>query len=88
MFLDVCYKCVYLDVAYGSHICVASVLSGCYVCLQWFSSVFQVLFASVSEACFKCFICLQTNVVYISSGRFKNRLGVAHVAMSPAYCSC
>ena len=46
------------------HTYVVSVLSGCCICLQWFSSVFQVGFASVSDVCFKCFICL---LLYVAS---------------------
>jgi hypothetical protein len=36
------------------HTYVARVLSGCCVCLQWF----LIVFSSVLDACFKCFICL------------------------------
>ena len=75
VFLDVRCKCVYVDVAYGPHICVASVLSGCYVCLQWFSSVF----ANILNACFKCFIYLQTYIASVATIRFKSRPCVAHV---------
>ena len=53
------------------HTYVASVLSGCCVCFTWFLSVF----ANISDACFKCFICLQTYVAS-ASGCFKSRLGV------------
>jgi hypothetical protein len=45
--------------------------------------VFSGVFASVSEACFKCFICLQTYVANISSECFKVDRGVAHVAKTP-----
>ena len=38
-------------------------------------------FANVSDACFKCFIFLQTRVAKVSSGCFKSRSGVVHVAM-------
>jgi hypothetical protein len=51
----------YLDVAYV---------------LQWFQ-VFLGVFISVSDVCFKYFICLQTYVVSVASGCFKSRLGVA-----------
>jgi hypothetical protein len=54
------------------HTYVACVLFGCWVWLKWFSSVF---FSNVSEACFKCFNCLQTyvatvvfNVFYLDVG--------------------
>ena len=46
---------------------VVSDLSGCCVCLRWFQVFFGV-FASVSGACFKCFISLKT---YVASGCFK-----------------
>jgi len=47
-----------------------------YVCNGF--KCFLCVFASVSYACFKCFIYLQTNV---ASEYFKTRLGVSHVAM-------
>jgi hypothetical protein len=43
IFLDVCCKCVYLDVAYFTHM-FASVLSECCVCFAMVSSVFQMSF--------------------------------------------
>ena len=53
IFLDICCKCVYLDVAYVStHMLQVFYLDVAYVC-----NVFQV-FLGVSDACFKCFICL------------------------------
>ena len=54
----------YLDVAYV---------------FQWFQ-VFSGVFASVSDTCFKCFICLQTYVANVLSGCFKSR---SSVAMAP-----
>jgi hypothetical protein len=48
---------------------VASVSSGC------FKSRYSVT-ASVSDACFMCFIYLQTYVASVGSGCFKNRSGV------------
>jgi hypothetical protein len=44
--------------------------------------VFLGFFASVSDACFKRFICLQTYVANALSGCFKSILGVAHIAMA------
>jgi hypothetical protein len=44
--------------------------------LKLFSSVFSGVFANVSDACFKCFICLQTYVASVVSRYFKSRLGV------------
>jgi len=40
--------------------------------------MFLGVFASVLDACFKCFICLLLYVVIIASGFFKNRSGVVH----------
>jgi hypothetical protein len=40
------------------HVYVASVLSGCYVCLCNSFKYFSGVSVSVSDACFKCFICL------------------------------
>jgi hypothetical protein len=60
------------------HTYVANVLSECCICLKWFSSIFHVFDASVSETCLKCFICLQTCVTSIASRCFKSRSGVAH----------
>jgi hypothetical protein len=56
-FLDVCCKCVILDVAYVSHICCKCFIWMLCMFLQWFQ-VFLGVFVSVSDACFKCFICL------------------------------
>jgi hypothetical protein len=53
------------------HTYVTIVLSRCYICLQWFS----IVFASVSDACFECFICL---LLYVASGYFKSRSGVTY----------
>jgi hypothetical protein len=46
---------VFIRMLHMFHTYVASVLFGCCVCLQWFLSVFSDVFASVSDACFKCF---------------------------------
>jgi hypothetical protein len=53
---------------------VASVSSGCYVCLNGFSSVFKSFFASILDACFKCFIYILLYVASVTSGCFKSRL--------------
>jgi hypothetical protein len=71
-FLDVCYKCVYLEVAYVSHLC-CSVLSGCCVYFTMAFKCFLYVFASVSDACFKYFIYLQTYVASVASACFKSR---------------
>jgi hypothetical protein len=57
------------------HTYVASALSGCYVCLQWFS----IVFASVSPGCFKCFICLFFYVASIAFECFKSVSDAAYV---------
>jgi hypothetical protein len=51
-FSDVCYECVYLDVAYF-YTYVVSVLSGCCICLQ----LFFKCFSCVSNTCFECSSC-------------------------------
>jgi hypothetical protein len=51
--------------------------------LQWFQ-VFSDVFASVLNACFKCFICLQTYVTSVVSGCFKSKSGVPSPS-SPYY---
>jgi hypothetical protein len=65
IFLDVCCKCVYLDVAYvHTYVCKCFIWMLC-MFLQWFQ-VFLGVFASISDVCFKCCICLQTYVVSIA----------------------
>ena len=74
-FLDVAYifthmmQVFYLDVAY--------VYNG-FKC-------FSVVFASVSDARFKCFICFHAYVTIVASGYFKTRSGVASFSSS-LYC--
>ena len=61
IFSIVCCKCVYLNVAYVSHIyckCLIWMLRMIYNGFQVFSGVF----ATVSDACFKFFICFQTYI--------------------------
>jgi hypothetical protein len=56
------------------HTYIASVLSECCICFyNGFSSVVKVFLASVSDECFKCFICLQTYVANVASECFKSR---------------
>jgi hypothetical protein len=79
--LDVVYTCMlhaYVKCFQVFHTSVASVVSGRCICLQWFSIVFRVFFASVLDTCFKCFICLLLYVAIIVSGCFKSRSSVAH----------
>jgi len=72
-----CCKCVYLDVAYVS----------AYAAVIWILRMFVMIFklfscfTSVSEACFKCFIYLQMYIASIASRYFKDRSGVANIAM-------
>jgi hypothetical protein len=40
--------------------------------------VFKCFFANVSDACFKCFICLPIYVAIVASGYFKSVSDVAH----------
>jgi len=75
VFSNVCYKCIYLDIAYVFiHMMQAFYLDVAYVynIFKYFSGVF----ASVSDACFKCFICFQTYVAIVAYGCFKTRSGV------------
>jgi hypothetical protein len=53
-FPDICCKCVYLDVAYVSHICLQVFLFRCYICFCNGFHVFSGVFSSVSYACFNC----------------------------------
>jgi hypothetical protein len=81
VFSDVCCKCVYLDVAYVSHICCkcfTHMLQVFYLHVAYVNNDFQVFFASVSDACFKYFICLQTYVISVASRCFKDRSDVTH----------
>jgi len=68
-FLDACFKCLYLDVAYVSHVCCICVLSDVAHGCNGFQ-LFSVFFSNVSEACFKCFNCLQTYVATVVFGCF------------------
>jgi hypothetical protein len=49
-----------------------------YVC-----NSFQILFKHFRKCfiCFKCFICLLLYVASVASGCFKNKSGIAHVAL-------
>jgi hypothetical protein len=68
-FLDVCCKCVYLDVAYVSHICCK--------CFTWMLRMFAMVFK-----CFHMFLQLfQTHVLSVSSV-FRCMLQVLHLDVS------
>jgi hypothetical protein len=82
MFPDACCKCVYLDIAYVSHI-----RSMCFIwMLHMVIMVFKCfhVFLSVLGACFKCFICLQTYVTTVVFGCYKSRSDVASLLL--AFC--
>ena len=77
-----CLKCMFEVFHLPSDICCKC----CIWMLHIFAMTFQVfsdVFASVLDACFKCFICIKTYVANISFGCYKSRLGVVHVAMVP-----
>jgi hypothetical protein len=67
-FLDVCYKCAYLDIAYVSHICYNSMFKY----FSWLSyvaiSVFMLQVTVVLSGCCICFThILQVYVPNVSS---------------------
>jgi hypothetical protein len=66
------------------HTCVASVYLDVAYVLQWFSSVF----ASVSDACFKCFISLQMYIACVAFGCFKSRSGIASPSLLSVSPQC
>jgi hypothetical protein len=73
------------------HTYFASVYPRCCICFAMVFNCFQVCFASVSDACFKCCICLKTYVASVASGYFKSRFGIPHVTMWPTCrspCCC
>jgi hypothetical protein len=82
-FSDVCSKCVWLDVAYVSHIYCKYFIWMLHMFHNGFKC-FLYVFASVLDAFFKGFICLQTYVASVVSGCFKSRSGVA----SPSLPQC
>jgi hypothetical protein len=95
MVVHVCCKCLF-PIFHLFLTCMLQVcLSGCCTCFTHMLQVFYLdvayvcngfqvffrCFVSVSDICFKCFICLQTYVASVVFRRFKSRLSVAHVAM-------
>ena len=57
--------------------------------MKMFFAMVSSIFASVLDACFKCFICLQMYVARVASECFKTKSGVAHVAMRVrSTCQC
>jgi hypothetical protein len=59
-----------------------------YLDVAYVCNGFQVFFmCNVSNACFKCFICLETYVSNAASERFESISGVTHVATGPTFCS-
>jgi hypothetical protein len=79
VFSDVCCKCVYLDVAYVSHICCKCFIWILHMFCNGFSNIFRCFCK-----CFRCVFYLSLDVfANVSSGCFKSRIGIAHVAMMP-----
>jgi hypothetical protein len=71
-FQTYCCKWVYRDVAYVSRIrCEYFIWILCMFAIVF--KCFSVVFANISEACLKCFICLLLYVASVASRRFKNR---------------
>jgi hypothetical protein len=68
VFSDACYKCIYLDIAFISHICCK-----CFMKMFRLFAMVSSISASVSDTCFKCFICLQRYVTSDASEYFKTR---------------
>jgi hypothetical protein len=69
-----------------SHICCKCSIWMLHIFCNGFK-VFLDVFTNVLDACFMCFICLQTYLSNVVSRCFKSRSGVAHVAMGSTYCS-
>ena len=84
LFFQTYVASVFIWMLYMFHTYVASVLSRYRVCLQWFSSVFSRIFASISNTCFKCFIRLLLYVASIASGYFKSRSAIASLSSPSA----
>ena len=84
-FPDACCKCVYLDVAYVSHIyCKCFIWMLCMFC-NGFKCLSGVL-ANVLDACFKCLIYLPTHIANVVSECFKSGSGVVSLS-SPSTSS-
>ena len=70
---SICFECFQV---FHTYVCK------CFIwMLHMFAMVFNCfsgVFASVSDACFKCFICLLLYATTVASGHFKSRSGVAH----------
>jgi hypothetical protein len=56
---------VFILMSHMFHTYVASLLSGCCICFAMAFHVFSGVFVSVSDAYFKCFICLQTYIANV-----------------------
>lgn len=79
-FPDTCCKCGYSNAAHVFYIYVAKCfyLNVVFVC-NGFHLFFMCFFISISDARFKCFICLQAYVSNVASGCSKSRLEVLHM---------
>jgi len=75
---------VFIWLLHMFHTYVASVFSGCCVCFTLIFKRFSGVFASVSDVCFKYFICFQTYIAIVASEYFKTRSGVA--SPFPPFC--
>jgi hypothetical protein len=84
-------KC-FMWILHMFHTYVASILSGRYICLQWFFSRVSKCFVSVLGACCNCFSCFVRMLQMFYLNVSKVNQDIAHVAMWPpatvAYCSC
>jgi hypothetical protein len=73
VFSNICCKCVYLNVAYISHICCNCFMWMSRMCCNSFQ-LFRVFVVMVSDV---CFIYLQMYVANVVFGYLKSKLGVA-----------
>jgi hypothetical protein len=79
-----CFIRMFVSVSSGFYICLqwfSNVSQAFLQVFEMFTMVFKCfssVFASVSDVCFKCFICLFFYVATITSGCFKSRSDVTH----------
>jgi hypothetical protein len=73
------FRCMLLEVClFGCCICFTHMLQVFYLDVTYVRNSFQGVFASVSDACFKYFICLRMYVARVVFGCFKSRSVVAY----------
>jgi hypothetical protein len=79
------FKRVFQVFLFGCCICLTHMLqvflSGCCICFTMTFQVFLGVFSSVSDACFKCLICLQTHDANVFIWIFKSRSDIVHIAI-------